>query len=85
MGTRHSDATPSAAVDATYRGPLPDRLAYMGARRRYSGELLAEGVTVLTQHCSEQSIRGSKWDYMGSETVRRYVQRRAKGENNGVA
>lgn len=32
----HGDATPSRAVDATYRGLLRDGLAYTGARRRYT-------------------------------------------------
>jgi len=38
LGPVHSDATPSTAVDATYRGPVRDGLAYTGARRRYTGE-----------------------------------------------
>jgi len=36
----------------------------------------------LTERCSQQSIRGSKWDYVGAETARRYEQSRAQGENN---
>ena len=38
LGAVHSDATPSMAVDATYRGPVRDGLAYTGAKRRYTGE-----------------------------------------------
>ena len=78
LGAVHSDATPSMAVDATYRGPVRDGLAYRGAKRRYT----AKTDRLLTERCSQQSIRGSKWDYVGPETARRYMERRAKGENN---
>jgi hypothetical protein len=49
-----------------------DGLAYIGARRRYTGDRL------LTERCSQQSIRGSKWDYVRAETARRYVERRGE-------
>ena len=32
------DETPSKTMDATYRGPVRDGLAYTGARRRYTEE-----------------------------------------------
>jgi len=63
-----------------------DGLAYTGTRRRYTGET----DRLLTERCSQQSIRGSKWDYVRAETdgekiraeERRGEQRRARGENN---
>jgi hypothetical protein len=80
QGTVHTGATPSTTVDATYRGPLRDGFAYTGGQQALQGELMAEGdPTLLTHHCSKQSIRGSKWDYAGSETMRRYVQRGGVG------